>query len=91
MKVNASKNVPDWFPSEDDYVLVFCEVQGYWRECSNNVPKFNHMLLADYLSSLGLCIPDYTQFIRILNPEYHFEYKSFGGRVTIYYNKTEEY
>lgn len=91
-KVTASKNVPDWIPSEDDYELVFCEVGNgetgcFWRECSHNIPKYSDMLLSDYLSSLGLCIPDYTQFLRICAPDYHLEYRAYGGRVRIDYEK----
>lgn len=85
-----TKNVPDWFPTDSDYELVFMEVKdpdGYlrWREVSHNLEKFSNMMLADYLLHIGLYIPDYTQFLRIINRErnLHFEYRAYGGRVRI--------
>lgn len=83
--MKAEKNKIDWFPTENDYELVFVEVDGLWREVSHNVAKYNNMLLCDYLAQIGIQIPDYTQFLRVLDPErnLHFEYRCFGGRVRI--------
>lgn len=90
------KNIPDWIPSEDDYTLVFMEVKdpdGWmsWREVSHNLAKYSNILLSEYLLIMKLYIPDYTQFLRIINREdnYHFEYRSYGGRVRIDYHKLE--
>ena len=81
-KVNAERNCPKWVSNEKDYQLVFCEVDGYWRECGHNIPKYANMLLADYLSLMCLSIPDYTQFMRIIAPNYRFEYRSCVGSVS---------
>lgn len=83
----VEKNLPAWYPTEEDYELVFCEVNGFWRECSHNVPKYKDMLFCDYLAELGICIPDYTQFMRICAPDYHFEYRAYGGRIRVDYKK----
>lgn len=80
-----SKNVPNWVANEKDYRLLFCLVEDEWRECSHNLPKYNNMLLADYLAEMQICIPDYTQFLRIYDDErnLHFEYRCYGGRIRI--------
>lgn len=85
-----TRNIPNWFPSENDYTLVFMEVKDpdgelRWREVSHNLAKYNNMLLAEYLLSVGLYIPDFTQFLRIIDREsnLHFEYRAYGGRVRI--------
>lgn len=69
----VGKNIRNWSPSETDYVLVFCDVDGLWIECSNNLPKFNKMLLADYLAYMNIQVPDYTQFLRIMDYERNIE------------------
>lgn len=84
-KVIAEKNIPDWLPTENDYQLVFCVVDGLWIELGHNLSKYNNITLAEYLQDMNICIPDYTQFLRIIDPErnLHFEYRSYGGRVRI--------
>lgn len=79
------RNVPDWSPSDSDYQLVFCDVDGFYRECGHDIPKYRDVLLSDYLLEMNIFIPDYTQFIRIIDLErsLHFEYRSYGGRVCI--------
>lgn len=77
--------------TETDYRLVFLDVDGLWRECGHDVPKYNSIILSDYLADVGIFIPDYTQFIRIESPDYHFEYRCYGGRVIIDYTLRELY
>ena len=88
--VNISRNCPNWVANENDYMLLFCEVDGLWRECSHNIEKFSDMLLSDYLSYMNIVINDYTQFMRILAPDYHLEYRANGARVRIDYTKRED-
>lgn len=95
-KVNAEKNVPNWEPNENDYVLIFVEtfdeILGLfeYREAGHNLPKYANMLLCDYLKEMQLeYIPDYTQFMRILHPDYILEYRAYGSRVQINYTKRE--
>lgn len=84
-KVEIFRNQLDWFPSDNDYQLVFMDVDGFYRECGHCVPSFSDMLLSDFLSSININIPDYTNFLRIYDPErnLHFEYRSYGGLVRI--------
>lgn len=88
-KIDAEKNVVGYFPTEKDYQLVFCPVDAgdhyEWRELGHNIPKYNNMLLADYLQDMNICVPDFTQFLRIIDDErnLHFEYRCYGGRVRI--------
>lgn len=84
---DISKNAPNWYPSKDDYVLVFMLVNGLWKEVSHNLPEYSDTLLCDYLLEYNLHIPDYTQFMRIHHPDYTLEYRSYGGRVRFDYKK----
>lgn len=77
------KNVRGWKPSESDYRLIFREINGEWREISNNLPQFSDRILADYLSIMGIDIPDGCQFCRIKRDNLHFEYRDFGAYVRI--------
>ena len=82
----VSKNLPDWQPSETDYVLVFCDIDGVWRECSHNLPEYSNMMLADYLHHIEIQVPDYTQFLRVMDYERNilFVYKAYNcARVQI--------
>lgn len=88
--VNISRNCPDWVANVNDYLLLFCEVDGLWCECSHNIPMFSDMLLSDYLSYMGIVVNDYTQFMRILAPDYMLEYRANGSRVRIDYKKRED-
>lgn len=85
--VNISRNCPDWVANENDYILLFCEVDGLWRECSRNIPMFIDWLLSDYLSYMNIVVNDYTQFMRVLAPDYMLEYRANGARVRIDYKK----
>lgn len=85
MSKKTFKNCPNWVANERDYQLVFMPVlnvvtRNYeYREVGHDIPKFRNMMLADYLSDMGLYIPDYTQFLRIISPEYHFEYRAYNN------------
>lgn len=87
--VNHGKNVPDWLPSENNYQLVFCDVDGVFRECGHDIPKYRDMILSDYFNEMHLVVPDYCQFMRVLHPDYLLEYRAFGGRIRIDYKKRE--
>ena len=54
MKQDYSKNKPNWQPSLSDYLLVFREVDGIWREVSGNIPAYRNMILADYLAQIDI-------------------------------------
>lgn len=77
------KNVPGWKPSNRDYRLMFREVDGVWREISNNLPQYSGMILADYLALMGIDIPDGCQFCRIIRDNLHFEFREYGGTIRI--------
>lgn len=84
-------NKPDWLPNENDYVLVFMPVDCIWREVGHEIPKYINMTLADYQSEIGLYVPDYTQFLRIVADDYCIEYRAYDCmRVTIHYQKNVE-
>lgn len=91
MSKKISKNVPNYLPTEDDYVLLFMpDDNGLWREMSNNLNKYYRMLLCDYLAEMELFIPDYCQFMRIITPDEWIEYRAYGERVMISYVKRED-
>lgn len=78
-----SKNVHGWKPSEDDYRLIFREVNGLWVEITNNLPGYFGMTLADYMSQMGLTVPYGTQFCRIQRDDLDFEYRDMHSYVRI--------
>lgn len=77
------KNVRGWRPTDTDYELGFREVDGVWREISNNLPQYSGMILSDYLSLMGIDIPDDCQFCRIIRPDLHFEFREYGSIIRI--------
>lgn len=77
------KNVRGWKPSDNDYRLIFREIDGFWREISGNLPRYNCVFLADYLSGVGVVIPEGCTFCRINRTDLHFEYRDFGSYVRI--------
>lgn len=81
------KNVRGWVPSENDYLLVFKWVEGYWREISDNVPKYAGMIFADYLDMVGINLPDDCTFCRIKRDGEEWECKVYGGMIRVYYKK----
>lgn len=85
-KEKLRPNVPNWYPTDTDYVLVFMPVDGLWIEVGHDLPKFKNMLLCDFLQHIGVCIPDWTQFLRIIDEERKLllEYRAYDCmRVTI--------
>lgn len=79
-------NKPNYFPNEKEYVLVFMPIDGIWREVGHDIPKYNNILLADYLAEKQLFLPDCTQFCRVIRDNELFEYRAYDClRVTIYY------
>lgn len=86
--VQVIKNVPNYHATDDDYILVFVPFEdGLWREAGHNIKRYNNIIMSDYLSELGLCIPDYTQFMRVMRPDSVIEYRTYGNRCTISYCK----
>lgn len=77
------KNVRGWKPSESDYRLMFREINGEWREITNNLPRLHFSLLADYLQEMGIDIDPDCIFCRIKRDNLRFEYRDFGSYVRI--------
>lgn len=78
------KNVPGWVPTEKDYRLIFRpDSRGMWREITCNLPKYQGVLLADYLADMNITIPDGCTFCRIGLGTMRFEYRAFGSGVCI--------
>lgn len=92
MQKKSFRNSSKFYPNLDDYQLVFVLVNGEFRECGHDIPRYANMLLSDYLLEMNLFnIPDYTQFLRILHPDYLLEFRSYGGRIRIDYKKREDF
>lgn len=86
MQDNFKKNVPNWKPTKGDYCLVFFYVDGYWREISNNIAEYSNMIFADYLSEIGISLPDDCQFCRIVREEEMYEFRLYGGKIRVSYH-----
>ena len=84
-KENYSKNSPNWQPSPSDYLLVFREVNGIWREVSGNVPAYRDMILADYLAQIEIAVPDGCTFCRVSLADGQWEYRQNGGTIRVFY------
>lgn len=80
---NFRKNVRGWKPSESDYRLIFREINGEWREITNNLPRFYNTFLADYLWRMDIIIDPDCKFCRIVRDNLHFEFRDFGAYVRI--------
>lgn len=83
-------NQRGWRPSENDFVLVFMPVNGFWREVAHDIPKYSDILLSDFLSIMNLQIPDYTQFLRIISDDMYLAYRHCDSQritIRILYNK----
>ena len=90
VKKQYRPNSKDWAPSINDYVLVFIPVDGIWIEVGHDIPCYRNITLADYLNIIGITIPDWTQFIRIIDEErgFYIEYRCYGSmRVSIRFIK----
>ena len=77
------KNIPNWEPTPNDYRLIFKEIGGQWREITRNLPKYENVLLSDYLEEMGLNMPDGCTFCRIELDNLHLEYRDFHSFVRI--------
>lgn len=77
------KNKPAWVPTEDDYRLIFREVDERWVEITGNIPRFKGMTLAEYLDMMGLVMNEGTAFCRIITNRYVIEYRDFHSYVRI--------
>lgn len=80
------KNVPNWKASPIDYMLAFRQLSdGLWHEVSGNLPQFENMILADYLSQMGVNIPDGYTFCRCRWDDAEWEIRQSGGLIRIFY------
>lgn len=80
------KNVPNWKASEDDYLLAFRQLSdGIWHEISGNLPTYEGMVLADYLSQMGVDVPDGCTFCRCRWGDIEWEFRQNGGLIRIFY------
>lgn len=75
-------NVPHWHPTESDFVLVFMPVDGLWIEVGHDLQHYKNMLLSDFLTEIGINVPDWTQFLRIIDEDRKllFEYRAYDCR-----------
>ena len=79
------KNVPNWQPSLSDYLLVFREVDGIWREISGNIPEYKDMILADYLTQVEIEVPAGCIFCRVCLADGLWEFRHNGGIIRVNY------
>lgn len=77
------KNVPNWHPTRDDYRLVFRQVDGIWREISNNLPEYSGLTLAEYLAYMDILVDDRCTFMRLQDANATIEYRVYGGHITV--------
>ena len=77
------KNKPGWVPTVKDYRLIFRQIDGEWREITNNLPQYRGVLLADYLEQMEIVIDCDCQFCRVVRDGLTFEYRVYGGSVRI--------
>ena len=84
-KIETFKNVPNWVANERDYQLVFVPTHNIvtnifeYREAGHDIPKYRNILLADYLLDIGVCVPDFTQFLRVITEDFRFEYRAYNN------------
>ena len=73
---------------ENNYTLVFTFEDCVWREKGHTVPKYNDILLSDYLAEIGLNVLDYTRYLEILSDHVYIVYRVYEDfRITIHYQK----
>ena len=89
-KTKFKKNAFNWVANDEDYLLVFRQVDDLWREISGNLPKYNNIVLADYLNQVGVIVPDDCTFCRIERYEddgrkFYWELRAHGGLIYIYF------
>lgn len=77
------KNVRGWKPADNDYRLVFREIDSAWREISGNLPKYSGCYLADFLADVEVDIPYGCVFCRVKRDDIRFEYRDYGSYIRI--------
>ena len=87
-KEDFKKNAPGWKATAEDYRLVFRNVDGCWREISNNLPQFSNMILADYCAQIGLEIPDGCTMMRVRRGKEEFFIRQWGANIVVDYDAT---
>lgn len=64
----------------EDYpkgTILFCEYEdGFVRRFDD---AEDHCTLAEYLERIGLIVPDYCQFCRVVEPDRQIEFRHYGG------------
>ena len=86
-----SKNRRGWRPTPTDYLLVFQQLEdGIWHEISCNLPQYENMILADYLTIMGVNIPDGCTFCRCRWNNVRWEFRQNGGIIRVYYDIIKE-
>lgn len=89
-KRNFSKNAPNWKPSKDNYLLIFQEVDGYWKEISGNIQEYADMVFADYLDEIDIHLPDDCTFCRVSRDDWTWEFRAYGAQIRINYYRRKE-
>lgn len=76
-----------YHPTYNQLQLVFKLTSDNKWHCVSS-PHLSEILLSDYLEKLNIEIPENTQFLRIKNAAYTFEYRAYTGstvRLNLYY------
>ena len=76
-------NVRNWVATETFYRLVFFQVDGVWREVSNNLARFYNVTLANYLETVHFAVPDECEYCRICRDNLVYEYRDYGSHIRI--------
>lgn len=82
-KEDFKKNAPGWSATAKDYRLVFCLVDGCWREISNSLPQYSNMVLADYCAQIGIEIPDGCELMRVHRGNDVFAIRRWGASIVV--------
>lgn len=88
-KEDFKKNAPGWRATANDYRLVFRNVDGCWREISNNLTQFSNMVLADYCAQIGIEIPDGCTMMRVRRGRAEFFIRQWGANIVVDYDVTQ--
>ena len=84
---NFKKNAPNWVPTVNDYVLIFREVDGCWREITGNLAEYRDMILADYYEAMDITLPDGCTFCRIRRSNGEWEIRDRHSYVKILFKR----
>lgn len=88
-KDDFKKNAPGWRATANDYRLVFRNVDGCWREISNNLPQYSEIILADYCAQIGIEIPDGCEMMKVRRDEEEFFIRRWGASIVVDYDVTQ--